>query len=681
MILQPGDRLFIALPGEESLNKVFAIDSQGKIRLPEVGEFKVANQTVSVAQKRVKQKLSRIFRDLNRFKLFIQERRILITVLGYVKKPGAYDLPAQGNVQMALEEAGGLKPGAQLDRIQRRRLNHSLTFNYKRYLDTGDPSELPPLKSLDTVFVPASPLIGNVQIEFDAQTLVAGGDAGEDRSAIKVFGEVKNPGSFSFKPNYTIVDMLMRAGGVTRYAGVEQIRLINHDTPQTFDLKAYLDQGDPKLLPKISPGATIFVPKEVIEIKAGASTVYVMGEVFKPGAYEGKDGATFMDILANAGGPSRFAETRRIRILSSDGSVRPFDLTAYTEGDQKTQLPKIYPGDAIFVPEKIDFNAKSWLKVPPSRAIGVIGAVYRPGRYEWSDEMSLLDLLAHAGGPTARADIANLQILTKEENETAHVILFDLNQFLEKGGDLNRLPKLHAGYQIVIPELPQDPSDNKAQWIRQPAENSIYIMGAVSSPGRYMFNTSMDFLDILAAANGPRPSADLHNIRVTHRNRPHARVSPVDLALYFQKGDESLLPHVLPGDVIFVPERDRNWLDDMPGQTVRILGAINKPGRYRFHDEMSILDLLATAGGTTATAYLENIIIINRSTHKDRSHSFDLAAFVESPNFDQLPALRAGDTVFIPDQSKSYWNRFMLIMRDTVSIFSFALLISGAFAQ
>ncbi|MFP3758851.1 SLBB domain-containing protein, partial [Cupriavidus sp. SIMBA_020] len=79
--------------------------------------------------------------------------------------------------------------------------------------------------SEDTVFVPVSPLLGNVQIDFDAQTLSATGDA-SDNSAITMLGEVHNPGSFSFKENMTLLDALMRAEGVTRYADVTKIRVI-----------------------------------------------------------------------------------------------------------------------------------------------------------------------------------------------------------------------------------------------------------------------------------------------------------------------------------------------------------------------------------------------------------------------------------------------------------------------
>ena len=84
-------------------------------------------------------------------------------------------------------------------------------------------------------------LLGNVQIDFDAQTLSATGDA-SDNSAITMLGEVHNPGSFSFKENMTLLDALMRAEGVTRYADVTKIRVIVDKAPVIFDLKAYLDK-------------------------------------------------------------------------------------------------------------------------------------------------------------------------------------------------------------------------------------------------------------------------------------------------------------------------------------------------------------------------------------------------------------------------------------------------------
>ncbi|MDF5306328.1 SLBB domain-containing protein, partial [Vibrio parahaemolyticus] len=256
--------------------------------------------------------------------------------------------------------------------------------------------------------------------------------------------------------------VVMRAGGVTRYASVEQIRVITNNTPTMFNLKTYLDTGDQSLLPEILPGATIFVPKQEEEIKAGANVVYIMGEVAHPGAYEGKQGASFMDILANAGGPTRYAESRQIRVIKADGQVFKFDLTAHTEGLSSVAPPKVSAGDAIFVPEKTDFNEKSWLKVAPSRAVAVMGEVVRPGRIEWSDEMDLIDLLAHVGGPTRRADTSKIEVANNGQMTN-----FDLDQYILDGSPASNLPRVSAGTVVRVHALPDDPSDNKSQWVSQ----------------------------------------------------------------------------------------------------------------------------------------------------------------------------------------------------------------------
>jgi protein involved in polysaccharide export with SLBB domain len=439
-VLRPGDQLFLALPGEESLNRDFVVDREGAVLLPEVGRVAVSGLTLAEARARIRDALARVFRDVSRFDLVLKERRLLVSVLGYVRTPGPVELPAGAGVQQAINAAGGLVPGAQLDRMQLRRDGQTTTFDYKRWLDTGDAAALPELQPLDTVFVPASPLTGNVQVEFDAQTLTAAGDAADARESIKVFGEVNNPGSFAAKPGATAVDYLLRAGGVTRFAGVEQIRILSQGEPESFNLKGYLD--DPRGgAPEVPPGSTIFVPAASDEVKAGARIIYVMGEVFKPGAFEAQGDTGFLDALANAGGPTRFADTRQIRIIRAEGQVVPVDLAAFTENPRSAgRLPGLAPGDAILVPEKTDVNEKSWLKVPPSRAVQVMGAVAAPGRYEWSDEMSVLDLLGHAGGPTGRADTARIQVVPEPGGGVPEV--FDLARFLAEGGTLASLPRV-----------------------------------------------------------------------------------------------------------------------------------------------------------------------------------------------------------------------------------------------
>jgi protein involved in polysaccharide export with SLBB domain len=337
-------------------------------------------------------------------------------------------------------------------------------------------------------------------------------------------------------------------------------------------------------------------------------------------------------------------------------------MVAYTEGIGKTRPPVISSGDAIFVPEKLDMNEKSWLKVAPDRAVKVFGEVTRPGRIEWSDEMDLMDLLAHVGGPTLRADTTRIEIVSSASGQRMQ--LFDLDAFIQQGAPRQKLPRISAGAIIRVHDLPQDPSDNKSQWVRQSSDSSIYVFGQVNAPGRYRFTDEMHFLDILSAADGPTGQADIHNIRITHRDKSYARVSRLNLSHYFETGDENLLPKVKRGDTIYIPEKDRNWLERSKESTIRVLGAVNQPGRYQFDDTMTILDLLAQAGGPRESAYLEKITIVNVSCCQNQARTFDLVAFSKNASLRNLPVLRAGDTVYIPDQNDSLAAKLRTGLKD-----------------
>ena len=67
----------------------------------------------------------------------------------------------------------------------------------------------------------------------------------------------------------------------------------------------------------------------------------------------------------------------------------------------------------------------------------------------------------------------------------------------------------------------------------------------------------------------------------------------------------------MPGDTIYIPEKAKDWLSKPKEQVVRIMGAIEKPGRYTFDDSMTLLDILAEAGGPSNNALIDKIIVIN----------------------------------------------------------------------
>ncbi len=193
----------------------------------------------------------------------------------------------------------------------------------------------------------------------------------------------------------------MRAGGVTRYASVEQIRIITKASPRSSTCRPSSTAGRRACCPNSPKGATIFVPKQLEEIRSGKNTVYVMGEVAKPGAFDSKPvrASSISSPIPAAHALCGYATdpAHQGRWQCGDGG------SSALHRRQGRQASGGLSGDAIFVPEKTDTKEPSWLKIAPDRAVKLMGAVTRPGRYEWSDEMSLLDLLAQAGGrPTNR---------------------------------------------------------------------------------------------------------------------------------------------------------------------------------------------------------------------------------------------------------------------------------------
>ena len=90
---------------------------------------------------------------------------------------------------------------------------------------------------------------------------------------------------------------------------------------------------------------------------------------------------------------------------------------------------------------------------------------------------------------------------------------------------------------------------------------------------------------------------------------------------------------------------------------------------------MTILDLLAEAGGPANNALQEKIVVVNLSCCGNQARLFNLVDFAKSGDFSKLPVVRMGDTVYVPSADQSDWAIFIKGVQDTVSIVTiFALL-------
>lgn len=89
----------------------------------------------------------------------------------------------------------------------------------------------------------------------------------------------------------------------------------------------------------------------------GSIDVYFLGEVGQPGLRKVDAGTTFLQAMAQAGGLTKFAATKRIQLrrakaAGGEPSVQTFNLKAISRGASLSNDPVLRDGDVILVPER-----------------------------------------------------------------------------------------------------------------------------------------------------------------------------------------------------------------------------------------------------------------------------------------------------------------------------------------
>lgn len=163
------------------------------------------------------------------------------------------------------------------------------------------------------------------------------------RSAqVSILGQVSKPGRYPIEAvNSKVSEMLAAAGGVLP-AGADVVTLVGtrDGKPVKFaiDLPAVMQAGKHELDVTVANGDIIYVDR--------APTLYIYGEVQKPGAFRLERGMTVMQALAQGGGLTQRGTERGIRINRRDAS-----------GALKVIEPKmndmVEPDDVIYVRESI----------------------------------------------------------------------------------------------------------------------------------------------------------------------------------------------------------------------------------------------------------------------------------------------------------------------------------------
>jgi polysaccharide export outer membrane protein len=81
---------------------------------------------------------------------------------------------------------------------------------------------------------------------------------------------------------------------------------------------------------------------------------------------------------------------------------------------------------------------------------------------------------------------------------------------------------------------------------------------------------------------------------------------------------------------------------------VYITGEVAKPGPYNLSGPMTVLQLIATAGGVLEYADTKNIVVMRTENGKPMSFPFNYKDVIKRKNLKQNIELKPGDTVIVP---------------------------------
>lgn len=165
--------------------------------------------------------------------------------------------------------------------------------------------------------------------------------------------------------------------------------------------------------------------------------------------------------------------------------------------------------------------------------ITLMGALKKPGTYDFYASMNLMDVLAMAEGLSDTAG-RTVQIRRKPENgQDASSLVIDLDQMVKAGRE-NLNVGIKGGDVIYVPEA-----------------GSVYVDGAVRKAGSYPIRKEMSVREAIVAAGGLQSFADADNVKLI-RYLGEGKREVAKLSLAELRTDETGKLKVRDRDVIFV---------------------------------------------------------------------------------------------------------------------------------
>ncbi len=173
--------------------------------------------------------------------------------------------------------------------------------------------------------------------------------------------------------------------------------------------------------------------------------------------------------------------------------------------------------------------------------------------------------------------------------------------------------------------------------VDQSQSQGASLLGEVARPGVYPIIGEPRLLDVISAAGGFTDKAG-QSITVTHRNQSD---KPVNVPLNRKLTDNPASNiSVSPGDTILVHKAD----------VVYVVGEVGRPSGFLIDsDNLTVLKLIALAGGTTRTAKMNGVKIIRKGPNGMTETPVQLKKMLQAKVAD-IP-MKADDILFVPSST------------------------------
>ncbi|AAD35722.1 sugar transporter [Thermotoga maritima MSB8] len=326
------------------------------------------------------------------------------------------------------------------------------------------------------------------------------------KESIRVYvdGFVRAPQMVVFEPDETpVLDRaIVKAGGY------------REDTLFEAGNITVLRDGHEITVPKEQTSSFELEDGDLVFVKYREKThVYVFGEGITNTlvTFEDEETPTLRSVLGKVGGV-KSTGSERIVVVKPDGEKEEVDY----EEVIKTGGPVLESGSVVFVPLETENFAY------------VVGEVARPGAYELKGDVTLLKLIAQAGGLSNWA-LRTKVILRRGEKE----FTYDFTSIEEVQN-----VKVEPGDVVYVPPV---------------ETNYVYVLGNVKNPGIVKVDRYSTVFDVVMRAGGFTEKAAASRIFL-FRGGPQGEVTVCDLSGVLSGKGGGVNLNVSPGDVVFVPD-------------------------------------------------------------------------------------------------------------------------------